>query len=257
MHGSPCIAGINIRIREDWMPTIKKKAYGAKNQQEQEIVTIANKVSEIMQSNKKVINVAVSVLAVLLILVSGYMLMKSMDERKAAPLLDAAYKQYKSPIPDYAKSLELFRDIQRKYPSSLSGTIAAFYVGNCLMDLGRNEEALKEYQAFTNKYSRDSFLLGLVYNRMGYLYISMGKRDDAIKAFEQADSLAGPGIATVELAKLYETAGNSAESQKKYKMIADKLAGTASAREAMGKIQKIEAMPVPAPDEKKKDKTGQ
>ena len=39
--------------------------------------------------------------------------------------------------------------------------------------------------------------------------------------------LIGPGIATLELARLYEAAGNSAEAQKKYKVIADKLAGTA------------------------------
>lgn len=233
------------------MPTIKKKAYGAKKQPEQEIVTIAHKVSEILQANKKVFNVTASVLLVLLILVSGYMFMKSLDEQKAAPLLDAAYKQYKGGTPDSGKSLELFRDIQKKYPSSASGTIASFYVGNCLMDLGRSEEALKEYQTFINKYSRDSFLLGLVYSRMGYLYISMDKRDDAIKAFERSDSLIGPGVATVELAKLYDAAGKSEESQKKYKTIADKLAGTAWAREAMGKIQKIEAVPPSAPDEKK------
>jgi tetratricopeptide (TPR) repeat protein len=239
------------------MATIKKRAYGAKKQPEQEIVTIAHKVSGVMQANKKVVNAAVSVFAVVLILVSGYMLMKSRDEQKAAPLLDTAYKQYKSPAPDYAKSLELFRDVQKKYPSSFSGAIASFYVANCLTDLGRNEEALKEYQAFINKYSRDSFLLGLVYDRMGYLYLSMGKRDDAVKAFELSDSLFGPGIATVELAKLYEAAGNGPESQKKYKVIADKLAGTAWAREATGKIQKIESLPASVPDEKKKDKNPQ
>lgn len=231
------------------MPTMKKKAYGVKKEPQQEIVTLAHNVSAAIQARRKAINITVAALAAVFIVLAGYALIKSLNEQKAAPLLEAAYREYKAPVPDYAKSLELFRAVQKKYPSSLSGAIALFYAGNCLMDMGRNEEALKEYQSFAGRYTGDSFLLGLVYSRMGYLSLSMGRRDEAIAAFERADSLAGPGVATVELARLYEAAGNSAESQKKYKIVADQLAGSGWAREAMGKIQQIQAAPVP--DQKK------
>jgi tetratricopeptide (TPR) repeat protein len=173
-----------------------------------------------------------------------------MDEQNAGPLFAAAYEQY-SPTagatPDFARALDLFRNLHIKYPSSLSGEIAQLYAGNCLMNLGRTEEALKEYQGFTGEYKNDNFLLGLAYQRMGYLYSALGNQPEAIKAFERADSLSGPGAATVELARLYEASGNSQESQKKYKTIADKLAGTAWAMEAMGKVQKIESPPGPSP----------
>ena len=120
------------------------------------------------------------------------------------------------------------------------------------MNLGRTDEALMAYQAFAKKYSGDKFLLGLVYQRLGYAYEAVGRRDDAVKAFEQSESLIGPGVSTVELARLYEAAGNIAEAQKKYKQIADKLAGTTWAMEAMGKVQKI--TPPPMPEQKKKEK---
>jgi tetratricopeptide (TPR) repeat protein len=148
---------------------------------------------------------------------------------------------------DFTKALDLFRSVQKQYSSTGSGAIAQYYVGNCLANLGRNDEAIKEYQAFAAKYAGDKFLLGLVYERMGYVYSGLGKQADAIKAFEQSEALLGPGVSTMELAQLYEAAGNITGSQQKYKLIASKLAGTAWAMEAMGKIQKIAPLQMPAP----------
>jgi tetratricopeptide (TPR) repeat protein len=111
------------------------------------------------------------------------------------------------------------------------------------MNMGRLEEALKEYQTFEKEYKNNSLLMGLVHGRMGYLYASLGKQSEAIKAFEQSESLTGPSVATYELARLYEATGNTAESQKKFKVVSEKLAGTAWAVEAMGKVQKIEPQP--------------
>jgi tetratricopeptide (TPR) repeat protein len=232
------------------MPKIKKRGYDAKRQPEQEIRTLAHKVSEFAAARRKNLTIVVSILAAVLILAAGYWLIRSMQEQKAAPLVASAYEYYsptQGAVPDYAKALDLFRDVQKKYPSTRNAAIAQYYIGNCLMSLGRNDEALKEYQAFVTKYSSDKFLLGLVYERMGYVNNALGKQADAVKAFEQSEYLIGAGVSTLELARLYEAAGNVAESQKKYKLISNKLAGTAWAMEAMGKVQKIEPLQMPAP----------
>jgi hypothetical protein len=79
----------------------------------------------------------------------------------------------------------------------------------------------------------------------------MNKQAEAIQAFEQADTLAGPGIATLELARLYEATGKTAEAQTKYKLIVEKLKGTIWAMEAMTKVPR-EAVPTAgAPKEAK------
>jgi tetratricopeptide (TPR) repeat protein len=230
------------------MPTIKKRGSAVKKQSEQEILTIAHTISAFVSSYKKQFTIAVSSLVAIVAIVAGYWLMKYLEEQKAAPLVAAAYEYY-SPAAgenaDYSKALSLFQEVQKKYPGTMSGAIAQYYVGNCLVSLDRPEEALKEYQAAVKKYSSDKLLLGLVYQRMGYVYYSLGKQDDAVKSFEQSESLMGPGTATVELARLYEASGNVLEAQKKYKMISEKLAGTTWGMEAINKVQKIQPAPNP------------
>jgi len=231
------------------MQTIKKKAFGAKPNQEQEIVTMAHGVSNFVAANKKIIAIVGAVLAGALLLTAGVSFKRSFDEQKAGPLFEAAYSRY-SPRSgsnsDFAKALELFRDVHKQYPSSMSGRMAALYEANCLAALGRNDEAIKEYHAFVRENGSDKILAGLAYQRMGFLLESLGKQAEAIKSFEQSDQMIGPGVATVELARLYEASGNSAEAQKKYKVVADKLSGSPWALEATGKVQKIQPEPAAA-----------
>lgn len=230
------------------MPTIKKRSSAPKIQSEQQITTIAHHVSAFLSMYKRQFTIAASVVAAVLVIVAGYALVRSQQEQKAAPLVASAYEFYNpsAGAADYQKALAAFREVRQKYSSTMSGAIAQYYIGNCLMNLGQTDEALKEYQVFITKFSAEKLLRGLVYQRMGYLYSGLGKQADAIKAFEQSEMLLGPGVATVELAKAYEASGNSAESQKKYKTVMEKLGGTSWGMDAMGKVQKIE-QPVKPP----------
>jgi tetratricopeptide (TPR) repeat protein len=228
------------------MATIKKKAYAGRRQPEQEIVTLANRFADFVSDNQRAFTISLAAAVVLVLALGGLSVKRSLDERKAAPLFAAAYDVYAmqaGDAPDYVRALGLFRDLQKKYPSTRSGALAQYYVGNSLMDMGRTEEALKEYQAFTGKYSGDELLLGLVYNRLGYLYRGLGKQQEAIRSFEQAEALNGAGVATIELARLYEAGGKEAEAQRKYQEISEKLAGTPLAMEAADKVQKKAAPP--------------
>jgi len=232
------------------MPTIKKRSGALKIQQEQEIVTLAHKIQSFLAGYKKHLQIAAVAIIVVLVLFTGFSLMRSAQEKQATPLVAIAYEYYSSSTgtnTNYGKALDLFREIQKKYPDTVSGAIAQYYVGNCLVNLGRADEALKEYQVFVGKYSRDKFLLGLVYQRIGYASIALGKQDDARKAFEQAETITGPGVATVELAKLYESSGNMPEAEKKYKVIMEKMGGTSWGMDAMGKLQKISPSPQTGP----------
>lgn len=235
------------------MPTIKKRNHSLKRQPEQEIRTIWHNVTEFIAVRRQYVTTITLVVAAAVILFAGYSLSRSLQEQKAAPLVASAYEFYgptAGASPDFVKALELYREAQKKYPSTMSGAISQYYIGNCLMNLDRTEEALKEYDAFVRKYSSEKFLLGLVYERMGYLYRALDRQPEAIKSFAQSDALIGPGVSTVELARLYEASGNVVASQQKYKEISDKLAGTAWAMEATGKVQKIAPAPMSSPPPK-------
>jgi tetratricopeptide (TPR) repeat protein len=229
------------------MPKIKKKGSVAKQQTQQEIMTIAHQVTSFMRTYKKQFTAALAVVLAVIVLGAGYTLLRSMQEQKAAPLVAAAHEYYdpsQGTPADYQKALDLFRAVHKKYPNTMSGAIAQYYVGNCLVNLGQRDEAIKEYTSFIQSYASDAFLLGMVYQRLGYVYSGLNRLSDAIKAFEQSEKLNGPGVSTVELAHLYEASGNVLESQNKYKLVLDKLAGTAWSMEAMGKVQKIAPTPL-------------
>jgi tetratricopeptide (TPR) repeat protein len=237
------------------MLKIKKKTYVTKQTQEQEVATIMNKVTSVLTAYRKQVVIAVSLIIALLVIIGGYSIMRSADDRKAQALLSTAYESYStagSMPADYGKALELFRSIQKKYSGTMGAAISQYYAGNCLENLGQPEEALKEYQLFVKNYSDKKFLLRLVYQRMGYAYEKLGKQADAIKAFEQSDALGEPGVATIELARLYEAGGNIPESQKKYKIVQEKLGGSSWSVEAMGKTGSIVPAAKPASEKEGK-----
>jgi len=233
------------------MHTIKKKGFATSNQTEPQLMTLANKARDLVSLHQKNLTIAAAVIAAVLVIAAGYTLFQSSNDKKASALLAAAkgfYQEQAGVAPDYTKALALYRDVQKNYPHTMSGAIAQFYIGNCLVNLNQPNEALKEYETLAKKYSGEKDLAGLAYQRMGYVYNALGKQSEAIASFEQAEAVLGPGLATVELARLYERAGNGAEAQKKYKVISEKLGGTTFAPEVKGAAAKgAGAPPAPGP----------
>jgi tetratricopeptide (TPR) repeat protein len=230
------------------MPTIKKRSNAESKQQEQQIVTLAHRANDLIANYRKPFTLAVATVVILAVLWGGYSFFRSQQEQKASPLVAAAYEFYRPSLgapPDYGKAIELFRKAHAAYSGTQNGAIALYYEANCLADSGKSEDAVKTYQDFTREYGRDTFVLGLVYQRLGYVFMQLGKADESRKAFEQAEALLGPGAATVELAKQYEAAGNQIEAEKKYKTILDKLGGTSWAMDAFGRVQKIAPSSLP------------
>lgn len=225
------------------MVTIKKKGYATKKQTEPQIMSIAHKAAELISLYRMKIVIAASAVAAALVIIAVYSAYRHIQERSAAPLLASAYDAYRpgGGMTDYGKAFEMFSDVRKKYPGTMSGAAALYYMGNCLVDMDRKEDALKEYRNFIDRYSGEKLLLGLVHQRMGYLYSSMGSRDEAVKSFEKSEALLGTGLATVELARIYDRELNAVEAQKRYKQIAERLSGTPFGFEAMGKL------PSPAP----------
>lgn len=220
------------------MPKIKKKAK-ALMQPEDEIKSIAHNVSDYYQVYQKQFNLAIAVIVLALAVTLVYSFVRSGNEKKAGQMLSAAYDASNpgggAPA-NYPLALQRYQDIVKQYGGTFNGAVAQFYAGNTYVQMGQPEAALKEYESFIKKYSSETFLLGLVYQRMGYAYLAMEKQDEAVKAFGQAEAIAGTGPATLELARLYDRGGKIQEAQKRYKDISEKLPSSAWAMEARKKI---------------------
>jgi len=219
---------------------------------EEEIKSITHTVSEYYQVYRKQVNMAVALFALVLIVASVYSLVQGGNEKKSGQLFAAAYDAYApgggAPA-NYPLALQRFQDVVKQYGGTMNGALAAFYIGNTYASMGQPEAALKEYEAFTKKHVGETFLLGIVYQRIGYAFLALGKRDEAVKAFVHAETLTGTGPATAELARLYALSGNSQEAAKKYKAISTDIPSTTWASEARSKL--------PPPDLGQAMKTGQ
>jgi tetratricopeptide (TPR) repeat protein len=183
--------------------------------------------------------VAIAVIVLALAVTLIYSFIRSANEKRASQMLSAAYDAANpgggAPA-NYPLALQRLQDIVKQYGGTVNGAVAQFYTGNTYMQMGQPEAALKEYEAFIKKHSSETFLLGLVYQRMGYAYLAMGKQEEAVKAFGQAETIAGTGPATLELARLYDRAGKSQEAQQRYKDINEKLPSSSWAIEARQKL---------------------
>ena len=220
------------------MPKIKKKAKSLM-QTEEEIKSMAHDVSDYVHVYQKQFTIAVAVVVLVLAAALTYTIVQSSNEKKASQMLSSAYDASNpggGAQANYPLALQRYQDIVKQYGGTVNGAIAQFYLANTYVQMGQQEAAIKEYEAFINRFSSEKFLLGLVYQRMGYVYLAMGKQDEAVKAFEKAEPVTGTGPATLELARIFERAGNVREAQKRYKDISEKLPSSAWAMEARKKV---------------------
>ncbi len=233
------------------MAKIKKKTPKAQLQPEEEIRSIAHTVADYYRAYRNQFNAALTVIAVAVIVVIVFALVSASKEKRAGQMLAAAYQAAEpggSSSANYPLALQRFQDVVQQYGGTLSGAVAQYAVGNTYAQMGQYDQAVKEYEKFTKDNGKQQFLLPFVYQRLGYAYLALGKQDDAVKAFGKAEAAGGAGPATVELARLYDHAGNEAEAQKKYKEVSEKLASTSWAVEARTKLPPpVLASPVTKP----------
>ena len=221
------------------MAKIKKKNGRAQSDPGQEIRSIADGMMVYYRQYAKQFNTALTVLVVALLASLLFNFISAGKERKAGQMFDAAYSFYApagAASPDYPRSLQGFQEVVKQYGGTLNGALAQYYIGNALMGMDRTGEAVTAYEEFLKRYAGKKDLVGMVYQRMGYAYLALGNREEAVKAFTKAETAAGAGPSTLELARLYERMGNAEDAQRKYKEVSEKLPATSLALEARTKL---------------------
>ncbi len=220
------------------MAKIKKKTPKAQ-QPAEEFRSIAHTVADAYRAYRNQFNAALTVIAIAAAVMVVYWLISANKEKQASKLLAAAYQAAEPGAATPANNLlalQRFQEVVKQYGGTMNGAVAQFSLGNIYAQMGQYGQAVQEYEKFTKEYGKEQFLLPFVYQRMGYAYLALGKQDDAVKAFSRAEAVGGPGPATVELARIYDHEGKSAESQKMYKEVSEKLAATSWAVEARTKL---------------------
>jgi tetratricopeptide (TPR) repeat protein len=149
-------------------------------------------------------------------MVGGLLWYDTQNARKAQDLEREATLHYLTrPTDDPKKAdsnlkeaIALYKRVMDEYPRTPAGPLALFQLGNSLVQANELDGAIEAYQRFVVMYSSQVALLGLVQQKLGYVYLLKGDRDQAAKAY--AAVLQIPGAlnrdhALYELARLEES----------------------------------------------------
>ncbi len=106
------------------------------------------------------------------------------------------------------EAIAKYRQIVDQYPRTSTAPLALYHLGNTLVQANDMGAAIEAYQQFLTLYSSNPSMVGLVQQRLAYVYLHKGDRDQAVKAFTRI--LETPGTlnrdqALFELARLEES----------------------------------------------------
>ncbi|MDP3597560.1 MAG: tetratricopeptide repeat protein, partial [Nitrospirota bacterium] len=106
------------------------------------------------------------------------------------------------------EAITRYRQVVDQYPRTPSAPLALYHLGNTLVQTNELSAAIEAYQRFLMLYGSNPSMVGLVQQRLAYVYLLKGDRDLAAKALTAI--LETPGTlnrdqALFELARLEES----------------------------------------------------
>ncbi len=160
--------------------------------------------------------VGFGVLVLAVAVVAGVLWFDHQTTQKADELLrDATRHYFTRPIDDPKKAdanlkqaIALYRQVVDQYPRTAVAPLALYHLGNALVQANDLDGAIEAYKRFVLLYGSNPTMLGLVQQRLGYVYLLKGDRDQGAKSFSAV--LEVPGALNrdhvlFELAKLEES----------------------------------------------------
>ncbi len=99
---------------------------------------------------------------------------------------------------------------------------ALFYAGNCYYNLKEFDNAIKEYRRFTERFSSDTGLLPLVYQKLASAYFATNQNDkalDTLGELAKVDKGIFKDTALMLEAGYYERSGEQEKALEKYREI--------------------------------------
>lgn len=133
-----------------------------------------------------------------------------------------------------------FEEVARDYSRTRPGQMARYYAGMCQERLGQHDEALKWFAQVQS--GGDAELASLARLRTARIYEITGKRDDAVKVYQQLianpTTMVSKPVAMLALADSYLTS-NPTEAEKLYTQIRTEFPQSTVAQEAQERMESL------------------
>jgi tetratricopeptide (TPR) repeat protein len=216
-----------------------KKKISKRDLKEDALVTTYVKVTSFYDANKRNISIALTALVVAVFAIVIYAKNRADNNEKAITALGAIFETYDAGqfqtavdgIPE--KNVQGLRSIVDNYGNSAAGDLARFYLASAYVQLGRSDDALKEFEEFSPP---DELLAVARLSGIGSCYESRGRFKEAAGSFEKAATQYPKDVSAAEnlnnAARDYAQAGDRDKAIDLFKRIKKNYPTTAFAREA-------------------------
>jgi TolA-binding protein len=216
-----------------------KKKISKRELKEDALVTTYVKLTSFYEANKRTISIAVTVLVVAVFAAVIYLKNRADNNEKATTALGEIYETYDAGqfqtaidgIPE--KNIQGLKSIVDNYGNSAAGEIAKFYLASAYLQVGKYDDALREFQDCSP--SGELLSVGRL-SGMGTCYESKGMFSEAAAYFEKAATQYPKNISAAEnlndAARDYALAGKKDKAIDLYRRIKKNYPTTAFARDA-------------------------
>lgn len=222
---------------------IKKRPAKRKPVQESEVRSVALKAFDAIKERQKQIIIGISVILGIVIIFTVISIYSTSQYKKAYSLEREGYNYYygqniDNTIPEKErlnKALELYKsslDI-RMTPTAL------YYLGNTYFKLGDYVNAIQKYLRFIDKYSQETEILPLVYQKLASSYFMTEQNDKALETLDELANLENGIFMDTALmleARHYERAGQNEKALDIYKELISLFPNSPWSAEARAKI---------------------
>jgi len=216
-----------------------KKKISKRELKEDTLVTWYVNVTTWYEKQKKNISIAVTVLAVAIIATVVYVKNRSDNNERAMAQMGDVYAlfdsgQYQAAIDGIPeRNIPGLKSIVENYGSSPSGELARFYLANAYYQIGRYDEALRQFEDFS---ARDEMLTVSRYAGIAECYEAKGAYKEAAENFEKAATKHAKDVNAAEnlnnAARNFGLVGDKEKAIELYKRLKKNYPTSVYAREA-------------------------
>lgn len=146
------------------------------------------------------------------------------------------------------KAIGLYRQVIEQHPRAPVAPMALYHLGNALVQANDLAGAVEAYQRYIAAYGSNKVLLGLVYQRLGFVHLLNGDREQAVKAFSAILEVPGSlnkDQAIFELGKLEESQSRPEGALARYQDLTKSYPNSPFASEAAVRIKALEVKKAP------------
>ncbi len=160
-----------------------------------EFISTTGRILNFVRSHQKWVAVGISALAVLIFL---GILLKGHLEKREAEALDLYYQAYQQfrkaedgllaeseTREGFESALKRFERVVSAFKGTKYALISQLYLGHCLYQLERYDEAIEAYEKFLLKGSKEKSLIPFVIQSIAYAYRAKGNYEESNRNFKK------------------------------------------------------------------------